>query len=546
MYGEGHIFSNKQELRRAIETKNGMANTWDVSAVTDMSFLFRMTDFNEPIDKWDVSNVENMAGMFYDSIFNQDISKWDVSNVENMASMFYDSIFNQDISGWNVSSVENMSYMFNKSVYNHPLPWDVGSVENMSHMFDSSLFNHPLPWDVSNVGNMSGMFHNSAYNHPLPWDVENVENMSSMFDNSLFNHPLPWDVSNVENMSGMFYKSVFNQDISRWNVKKVTNMSHMFEYSKFNQDISRWNMRSIIYVENMFSESSMDEKNKPPLFSKEIKKKITIFIYLHGTDKSTKIVDGVPLHTSIAVRPGLCAFSPVKTTTQELDEIKEIKRVYDGKSIREGNKMFAEQFQMYGIGKVEKNISDRNGYTEEELRVLYNERKPPLRSIEYDRSYSIHDDDKAVTNGIYIINAQENGRNVEFTYPDILPSGEFTPTRLQYMKKDYIELQKTNLLNVAVAEHILPGGFPLSISDEYTNIPHYKRITLSDILLFFGKLGYDYVNIIDNGCRKGTVKQIVSRKQSIREHDLHTLFTGLYPGTGGKRKKTLRVKSKLK
>ena len=523
MYGEGHIFSNKQELRKAIETTTGIANTWDVSAVTDMSFLFRMTDFNEPIDKWDTSDVTTMEGMFYENkTFDQDISGWDVSNVENMASMFYDSIFNQDISRW-----------------------DVSGVENMSHMFYDSNFNQDISgWDVFSLKNMSYMFNKSVYNHPLLWDVSGVTNMSHMFDSSLFNHPLPWDVSNVENMSGMFYKSVFNQDISRWNVKKVTNMSHMFEYSKFNQDISRWNMRNIIYVENMFSESSMDEKNKPPLFSKEIKKKITIFIYLHASDKSTKIVDGVPLHTSLAVRPGLCAFSPLKTTTQELDEIKEVKRVYDGKSIREGNTMFAEQFQMYGIGKFE-NISGRKYYTEEELRVLYNERTPPLRSIEYDRSYSIQDDNKAVTHGIYIINAQENGRNVEFTYPDILPSGEFTPTRLQYMKKDYVELQKTNLLNVAVAEHILPGGFPLSISDEYTNIPHYKKITLSDILLFFGKLGYDYVNIIDNGCRKGSVKPIVSRKNSKREHDLHTLFTGLYPGTGGKRKKTARVKSKL-
>ena len=36
------------------------------------------------ISEWNVSNVTNMSYMFYDFINIPDISKWDVSNINNM------------------------------------------------------------------------------------------------------------------------------------------------------------------------------------------------------------------------------------------------------------------------------------------------------------------------------------------------------------------------------------------------------------------------------------------------------------------------------
>ena len=97
---------------------NGDISKWDVSNVTNMSYMFAYTDsFNQPLDKWDVSNVTEMSGMFYDtSSFNQPLDKWDVSGVTNMYRMFCGaSSFNQSLDKWDTSKVKDMRYIFSDS-----------------------------------------------------------------------------------------------------------------------------------------------------------------------------------------------------------------------------------------------------------------------------------------------------------------------------------------------------------------------------------------------------------------------------------------------
>ena len=139
---------------------NGDISKWDVSNVTDMSYMFWRCAFNKDISKWDVSNVTNMFSMFGCSRFNNNISDWNVSNVTNMQSMFYHSRFNQDISKWDVSNVTNMNLMFYWSAFNQDISkWDVSNVKNMRYMFMLSRFNQDISnWNVSNVVDYEDIF----------------------------------------------------------------------------------------------------------------------------------------------------------------------------------------------------------------------------------------------------------------------------------------------------------------------------------------------------------------------------------------------------
>ena len=162
----------KAELLKLCRDESVYLGDIDTSKITDMSKLFigndeimyivendkYSRDFSG-IELWDVSNVTNMSYMFYESSFNLDISSWDVSNVKDMNSMFAYSSFNRDINFWNVSNVTDMSYMFSDSSFNQDISsWDVSNVTDMSSMFSGSPFNQDISsWVVPN-GDKEALF----------------------------------------------------------------------------------------------------------------------------------------------------------------------------------------------------------------------------------------------------------------------------------------------------------------------------------------------------------------------------------------------------
>lgn len=199
---------NKEELvdiiRDAITVMGDDAdlNFIDTSKITDMSNLFAgpgssfysnfftgygFGNFNGNISKWNVSNVTNMSFMFDGNLkFNQPLNDWDVSHVTNMYAMFDNAeSFNQSLDQWDVCNVTDMSCMFSGTKsFNQPLNnWNTSNVKNMYMMFAYSSFNQPLnDWNVSNVTSMHCMFiHNKSFNLPLDeWDTKNVSKMGNI------------------------------------------------------------------------------------------------------------------------------------------------------------------------------------------------------------------------------------------------------------------------------------------------------------------------------------------------------------------------------
>jgi surface protein len=215
----GNYFTNCSNL-----VLTGVTDTLKLlSGTTNLKNMFEgctsITTINN-LNDWDVSNVTNMSYMFAScNNFNQNIGNWNVSKVTTMYFMFLVSssgIFNNggspSIGNWVTSGVTNMSYMFyNQTSFNQPIDnWDVSNVTNMVFMFrGASSFNQPLSgWNVSNVTSMTGMFRLSSFNQPIGnWDVSKVVGMDIMFNGAV----------------------AFNQDIGNWNISGVTNFTSFMD-----------------------------------------------------------------------------------------------------------------------------------------------------------------------------------------------------------------------------------------------------------------------------------------------------------------------------
>jgi len=251
--------------RTAIVRTWGQISDWDVTAVTNMSGLFRdWRSFSEDLNSWNTSLVRDMSFMFAGATsFNRPLAKWDTRRVINMSHMFANARgFNSSLNNWNTAAVRDMSCLFcGASSFNRPLQrWITSSVKRMNDMFAfARQFNQNIDsWDTSSVLDMSGMFsYASSFNQSLnSWDTSAVADMSNMFSHAAaFNQPLHlWNTTSVRDMSYMFKMAkAFQRRIGTWDTSAVADMHGMFQYAtSFNQPLSQWDTTSVKDMINMF------------------------------------------------------------------------------------------------------------------------------------------------------------------------------------------------------------------------------------------------------------------------------------------------------
>jgi len=125
---------------------NQNINSWDVSKVTDMAYMFaQCTTYNQPLNNWNTSKVLNMQFMFhFMPDFNQPLDQWDTSKVTTMAHMFHGTnSFNQPLDSWDTSNVTDTNTMFTgASSFDQTLEsWDLPSLVIADNMFLGSGIN---------------------------------------------------------------------------------------------------------------------------------------------------------------------------------------------------------------------------------------------------------------------------------------------------------------------------------------------------------------------------------------------------------------------
>ena len=257
-------FSRRDKLKATIDSclssdntgatcvdANGVSiSNWDVSGVTDMSYLFQnKAAFNADITGWDVAAVTDMSYMFASATaFNQDTGSWNVAAVTNMQSMFYQATaFNQDISSWNDAAVTSYGGMFNSATAWTSLCLRTdgsSSTDGPASAWLCAPFSSPF-----------------SYRSALKMQIDSClssDNTGATCVDANGVSISNWDVSGVTDMNRLFQnKAAFNADISSWNVAAVTNMYYMFaSATAFNQDISSWNDAAVTSYGGMFNSAT--------------------------------------------------------------------------------------------------------------------------------------------------------------------------------------------------------------------------------------------------------------------------------------------------
>ena len=295
------------------EDTNDNLEHWDVSTITNMSYMFRnpdpiiTKDNGDPnilkCSNWDVSNVANfnnfMSGFSgavrgsWNTKTNIDMTNWDTSGATDMSYMFWQHQQNKlGIENFRTENVTNLSHFYGggtwnakTKMYNGILRWDVSNVENFS---STSIMvgnnetdynaNFPNNWRFSTDASKNLNFYNFCggdymRNGAGPYYLTDLQAFATKTINETFYGGTSYTAWNMDNASSIsnFGGSTFrggpplglfrNYNIADWNItSKCTSFNNLWVSGRapggaaipFDQDLSGWNVTGITGNQGFF------------------------------------------------------------------------------------------------------------------------------------------------------------------------------------------------------------------------------------------------------------------------------------------------------
>jgi hypothetical protein len=289
-------------------------------------------------------------------------------------------------------------------------------------------------------------------------------------------------------------------------------------------------------------------------------KSVTIYISMHGGENIDESLTSPILNTVVSKigRLGLCSWGPPISSMNFYKKLVTLNNQFEGPSVIENNLSYSKQIQNKLDKELKQRLAEEHNLPWSEIgreykkAVRYNPSEY-IRTYTHDKTFSVGLDQFTLTYGIYIIgvnnmddkmySALRKPNKIQYTYPnkevvDILEKGtQQTESFPHYLTNQSYNLLNTDyLFNISEAITGQKFGFDKSIETEkYTNIPHYDKVYLSDILTYFKKLGVEHVNIIDDSCRFTKQPPPLLRQESFKEKQGWNEFTQKHPKMGGQK-----------
>ena len=294
-----NMFRGPNKGARLFEDLYNNLTTWDVSTITDMSYMFGFGGAQTTKSNGE-ANILDLTG-------------WNVSNVTNFTYFLYGSYITAngpqtnglgaDMTGWDTSSATNMSYMLScKGPKTGYVNFDTSNVTNMSSMFlgvkayggdgitediSTKMVDGTLRWSVSKVTNFANFadkatFGSAAWeNFPANWRFNPDATFSLSYfayealdgnftDENLFatktitqdwyggSSYTAWDMTNCSNLNRAFHSIInndtYNPQIDTWNItSNMTDISGLISDTSgyvagmtgIDRDISGWDFSGL-------------------------------------------------------------------------------------------------------------------------------------------------------------------------------------------------------------------------------------------------------------------------------------------------------------